>query len=130
MAPAFHLSLSVADLDRTEAFYTGALGARVGRRTRAWIDVWLFGAQVTVYARPGGVLPLPQRDTLHFGATLAWDDWEVLAGRLNAAEAMFRLSPTVDDARGQAKMMLVDPDGYLIEIKAYRDPEAALNRPL
>ena len=25
--------------------------------------------------------------------------------------------------------MLADPDGYLIEVKAYRDPDTALQRP-
>ena len=53
---------------------------------------------------------------------LVWDDWRTLAARLQAQDVAFRLAPTVDEALGVAKMMLVDPDGYLVEIKAYRDP--------
>lgn len=122
MRPIFHLSLSVGDLAKTEAFYISALDARVGRRTDHWIDLWVFGAQLTAYARPKAVIPQPWRDTQHFGATLAWDDWRALAARLQAQDVAFRLAPTVDEALGVAKMMLVDPDGYLVEIKAYRDP--------
>jgi len=41
--PVFHLSLSVTDLDRSAAFYQRLLGAELGRRTSAFVDVWLFG---------------------------------------------------------------------------------------
>ena len=98
------------------------LGARAGRVTGHWIDLWLFGAQVTAYQRPAGVVPSPFREAQHFGATLEWGDWRRLADRLVAADCEFRLEPTVDEAGGRAKMMLADPDGYLVEIKAYADP--------
>jgi len=104
------------------------LGARGGRATDHWIDLWLFGAQVTAYRRPSGVVPSPYREAQHFGATLEWDAWKQLADRLVAADCAFRLEPTVDEAGGQAKMMLADPDGYLVEIKAYADP-SLLQRP-
>ena len=128
MQPVFHLSLSVADLARTEAFYTSLLGASIGRRNDSWIDIWLFGAQLTAYARPKAVIPQPYRDAQHFGATLDWADWVAMSERLQAHETGFRLTPTIDEARGVAKMMLADPDGYLIEIKAYRDA-VILRRP-
>lgn len=128
MAPAFHLSLSVSDLERTRRFYETVLGARVGRATEHWIDLWLFDAQVTAYHRPAAVIPSPFREAQHFGATLDWSLWEALAARLSETSVEFRLPPTVDDVRGVAKMMLADPDGYLIEVKAYADP-SALERP-
>lgn len=127
MEPTFHLSLSVTDLERTWRFYE-TLGARVGRRTEHWWDIWLFGAQVTAYARPAAVVPSPYREAQHFGATLDWGDWRRLADRLTEAEAPFRMAPTINEACGQAKMMLMDPDGYLVEIKAYLDP-SLLARP-
>lgn len=122
MQPVFHLSLSVTDLDRMRRFYEDVLGARTGRATDRWIDLWLFGAQMTAYQRPAGVVPSPFREAQHFGATLAWDDWLGLSERLEQADAPFRLKPTVDETGERAKMMLTDPDGYLVEIKAYRDP--------
>ena len=120
---AFHLSLSVADPDRTERFYVDVLGARVGRQTDRWTDLWLFGTQLTVHHRPEAVLPAPQREAMHFGATLGWDEWRDLAARLADNGAPFRSEPRLDEAKGQARLTLVDPDGHLVEIKAYRDPE-------
>lgn len=112
----------MSDLARTRRFYEGVLGAEVGRVTGHWIDLWLFGAQVTAYQRPAAVVPSPFRDAQHFGATLDWADWTQLADRLVAAGVAFRLRPTVDEAGAQAKMMIADPDGYLVELKAYADP--------
>lgn len=126
LLPAFHLSLSVGDLERTERFYVSVLGASVGRRAEGWIDIWLYGAQVTAYRRPAAVVPMPQRDAMHFGATLEWSQWHAFAERLAATDVPFRLPATVDEEKGQAKLMLADPDGYLIEIKAYRLPETSL----
>lgn len=128
MGPVFHLSLSVADLARTREFYEGELGAKVGRVSGQWVDLWLFGAQITAYERPAGVVPSPFREAQHFGATLEWGEWARLADRLTAAACEFRLGPAVDEAAGKARMMLGDPDGYLIEIKAYADP-SVLQRP-
>lgn len=104
------------------------LGARAGRVTDHWADLWLFGAQVTVYQRPAAVVPSPFREAQHFGATLDWDVWAELAARLVSTGCELRLRPTVDEAKGQAKMILADPDGYLVEIKAYADP-SLLQRP-
>lgn len=128
MEPVFHLSLSVSDLARTRRFYEEVVGARAGRVTDHWVDLWLFGAQVTAYQRPAGVVPSPFREAQHFGATLDWSAWKDLADRLVSVGCEFRLQPTVDEAKGQAKMMLADPDGYLVEIKAYAD-RSLLKRP-
>lgn len=128
MSPAFHLSLSVADLRRTERFYVDVLGAQVGRRTEGWMDLWLLGAQVTAYERPGAVVPLPARNAMHFGATLEWAAWTTLADRLQAIDAPLRAAPFVDDVKGSAKLLVEDPDGYLVELKAYREA-ATLGRP-
>ena len=112
----------MSDLARTRRFYEDVLGAEAGRVTRHWIDLWLFGAQVTAYQRPAAVVPSPFREAQHFGATLDWADWTRLADRLVAAGVEFRLRPTVDEAGARAKMMIADPDGYLVELKAYADP--------
>ena len=126
MAPIFHLSISVSDLDRTRAFYEQALGARVGRATDHWIDLWLFGAQLTAYLRPAAVTPSPFREAQHFGATVAWQDWPALVERAGAVAGGFASEPVRDDST--AKAMIADPDGYLIEVKAYVDP-AVLAQP-
>ena len=120
----FHLSFPVADLDEALAFYESALGGIRGRRELEWADVALFGAQLTLQHRPGEVtVPMPR--SRHFGATLPWDDWETLTARLDE----FVERPRVDwegTEREQAKAMIQDPSGNLIELKAYRNPRAVL----
>ena len=90
----------------------------------AWADIALFGAQLTLQHVPGDVLdPMPR--SRHFGATLGWSEWETLVGTLSD----FVEPPRVDHQgteHEQAKAMVRDPSGNLIELKAYRQPEAVL----
>ena len=122
-APIFHLSFPVEDLDEAIAFYVD-LGGVPGRREASWADVALFGAQLTLQQVPGDVLrPMPR--SRHFGATLPWQQWERLVGSLDG----FVEEPHVDHPGTdfeQAKAMVADPSGNLIELKAYRQPAAVL----
>jgi len=123
LRPIFHLSFPVHDLDEAVAFYS-VLGGVVGRREPGWVDVALFGAQLTLQHVPEDVLePMPR--SRHFGATLAWMEWE----RLVAGLGGFVEGPRIDHEgteREQAKAMIADPSGNLIELKAYRRPQAVL----
>jgi len=122
--PIFHLSFPVRDLDESIAFYTAVLGGAEGRRERTWADVALFGAQLTLQHVPSDVLtPMPR--SRHFGATLGWEDWH----RLTAGLHDFVEPPRIDHGgteREQAKAMIADPSGNLVELKAYRQPRAVL----
>ncbi|WEK47563.1 MAG: VOC family protein [Candidatus Andeanibacterium colombiense] len=122
--PIFHLSFPVSDLDEAIRFYTGVLHGTIGRHEADWADIALFGAQLTLQHQPGDV-PVPMPRSRHFGATLAWEEWEQLVGKLgDFAEAPRR--DYVGTEREQAKAMVRDPSGNLIEIKAYRQPQAVL----
>ena len=126
MRPVFHLSFPVSDLDAALAFYVDRLGAEVGRRHPQAVDIRLFGAQVTLQHAPGDVLS-PHPRTRHFGATISWSEWEAAAARLDT----FIEPPTISFAgerSEQGKLMIADPSGSLIEIKAYRDPAYVLGR--
>lgn len=122
--PIFHMSFPVLDLDESLSFYTSVLGGIAGRRERTWADVALFGAQLTLQHVPDDVLdPMPR--SRHFGATLDWLAWEELVGRLeNFVEAPHIAHEGT--AKEQAKAMVRDPSGNLIELKAYRQPNAML----
>ena len=120
----FHLSFPVRDLDEAVRFYTDTLGGVRGRREDGWADIALFGAQLTLQHVPDEV-PEPMPRSRHFGATLDWAAWERLTATLNE----FVEPPRIDHAgtdREQAKAMIRDPSGNLIEIKAYRQPGSVL----
>lgn len=123
----FHLSLPVDSLDQARVFYCDLLGAPLGRQTDTWIDVLLFGHQLTLHERPEQVLPAHAQGVRHFGATLSWPRWQALATHLAASGCAFVAAPSVTHAgtpSEQAKMLLRDPSGHLLELKAYRDPSA------
>jgi extradiol dioxygenase family protein len=125
--PIFHLSFPVRDLAEAVAFYRDELGAEIGRQEPSFADALLFGAQVTLQNDPENVLTLRPR-TWHFGATVGWPEWEALAARVGNAAHLVE-APRISYAGQpieQAKLMLQDPSGNLIEVKAYRHPEKVL----
>lgn len=127
----FHLSFPVRDLERSRSFYVEVLGGRVGRVTQEWLDVIVWGHQLTLQHRPDEVLPADAQGSRHFGVTLEWEMWEQEAARLKAANATLLAAPSISKVgtpHEQAKLYLADPDGYVIEIKAYRDADAVFGR--
>ncbi len=129
MRPIFHLSFPVRDLAEAVSFYRDELGAEIGRHEPDFADALLFGAQVTLQNDPANVLrPMPR--TRHFGVTIPWADWETMAHRFGGAENLVE-GPRVSYEglpTEQGKLMLSDPSGNLIEIKAYRRPEVVLGQ--
>jgi len=69
--------------------------------------------------------PMPR--SRHFGATLPWQEWESLVARLGGFVEGPRVEYQGTDHE-QAKAMIADPSGNLIELKAYRRPTAVLGR--
>ena len=125
--PIFHLSVPVRDLDEAVSFYRVEFGAQIGRQTTDFADALVFGAQVTLQNDPGSVSdPMPR--TRHFGATLPWAEWETVTARLGRSAMVVeaRKISYAGEPIEQGKMMLKDPSGNLIEIKAYRHPEEVL----
>lgn len=114
----FHLSIPVADLAAARAFYTDVLRAEIGRETSKWIDVLLWGHQITLQLAPDAVSESMQAGR-HFGVVLPWDEWAREAARLRHSGALE--SEPVEKGDEQAKLYLVDPSGNRIEVKAYRD---------
>jgi uncharacterized protein len=127
MRPIIHISFPVSDMPEAIAFYRQVLGAEIGRHTETFADAFVFGAQVTLQNDPLNVTaPMPR--SRHFGATVSWENWEEMASRLRSGDFIVE-RPIVSHAghpTEQAKMMLMDPSGNLIEIKAYRQPDKVL----
>ena len=127
MRPIFHLSFPVANLQEAIDFYTKELGAAIGRQRSAVADVLIFGAQVTLHNDPS-IAGQPVVRSRHFGATLDWNEWEAIVARFSGAPHVVE-PPTISyegEPTEQGKMMISDPSGNLVELKAYRHPEMVL----
>jgi extradiol dioxygenase family protein len=121
------ISQSLFDLDEAVDFYGSQLGAEIGRRTDQFADALVFGAQVTLQNDPSSVTS-PKPRTRHFGATIQWEEWESIATRFVGGLPVVE-SPTISyegEPIEQGKLMIVDPSGNLIEIKATRHPDRVL----
>lgn len=130
--PRFHLAFPVDDLEAARGFYADLLGAAVGREAPGdWIDFDLFGHQLSAHLAPdalgeagAGSVDGEAVPVRHFGAILAWEDWEALAARLEAAGADFIIAPHVrfkGRAGEQGTFFVRDPSGNALEFKTFRD---------
>lgn len=125
----FHLSIPVAELDPAKRFYVEVLGATSGRVSTEWLDVLLWGHQITLQHQPAQTLPLDQQGKRHFGVVLPWTEWELEVKRLKALDISFLREPIVlleGTAQEQAKFYLNDPSYNVIEVKAYRNCASTL----
>ncbi len=125
----FHLSIPVAELGPARRFYIEVLGATAGRVGPEWLDVILWGHQLTLQHRPAETRPLDQQGKRHFGVVLPWHEWEEEVLRLRNLGVKFLEEPTVmleGTAEEQAKFHLSDPSNNVIEVKTYRSPEHTL----
>ena len=125
----FHLSIPVADLEAAKRFYTDVLGARVGRTTDDWLDVLLWGHQITLQRRPDDVLPPAAQGKRPFGVILPWAEGAALGARLAARGTALLAAPAIANPgtpQEQGKIYLADPSHNVIEIKTYRDLAATI----
>jgi len=88
----FHVSIPVSELAPAKRFYVEVLGARTGRENDEWLDVLLWGHQITLQRRPEEVLPLEREGKRHFGVILPWAEWEHEAARIRPWGFHFYLS--------------------------------------
>lgn len=125
----FHLSIPVLELIASKKFYVEVLGATVGRENEDWLDVLLWGHQITLQRRPEEVLPAGKQGKRHFGVVLPWSEWQREMTRMEEARVTFLDRPAIQMAGTEnehAKAYLSDPSGNVIEMKAYRNTQQTL----
>ena len=110
-----HVAVAVRDLDRTQAFYSGILGAQVVYRDEGLLqmqtpgsrDVLVFEKNVRQAGQAGGVL--------HFGFRLIKEK-DIDAAREAVTSAGGTITDTGEFIPGEPYLFATDPDGYTIEI--------------
>lgn len=128
----FHLSLPCLSISKTEDFYVDVIGARLGRHSSRWLDIDLFGNQITftkagnfnfsfkTYKFEDTVLP-----AFHFGIIVDKDTWDQLYAKLVLSE--YELTTEVvflKDRTGEHHSFFIqDPNGHMVEFKSFRKQE-------
>ena len=136
-AAAFHLSLPCISVTATKAFYSDVLGATLGRQSTQWVDVDLFGNQITFiksgefsfqyksYKFEEAVLP-----AFHFGILVGGEQWERLLDRLQGLSLELPVNSLF--LQGQAgahrSFFVEDPNGYMVEFKHFLNPSDVFRR--
>jgi len=130
--PLFHLAFPVHDLAAARRFYGELLGCAEGRSADTWVDFDFYGHQVVAHLAPeeaghqhtsavdGDAVPVR-----HFGVILGVEEWQALAGKLQAAGTRFIVEPHVrfrGEVGEQSTMFFLDPSGNALEFKAFADP--------
>jgi len=120
---AFHISLPVREYASTRTFYCDVLGAQFDREEEDdGFTVDLHGHQITFKNRPDKV---PDTDAFHWGLNVRWSFFHSLFEKLKAQRVRFEWLPeyvNVGQPDERVKMIFRDPNGYLLEFKAYRNP--------
>lgn len=130
MGSNFHLSLPCRDIEKTKAFYSEILDSNIGRNTNTWIDVDLFGNQITFtqsgdfnfdfknYRLGDQILP-----SFHFGIIINIDDFGQLYSRLLQLDIGVTLQTTYMKAHvgEHLSFFLKDPNDYMIEFKCFKN---------
>ena len=128
MTSTFHLSLPCLEIQKTKVFYLNILGATSGRERDNWIDINLFGNQLTFvksgnsdftyknYMFEGRILP-----SFHFGIILFKSDWEILYHKIKRLTKFYLdKNKFLLNKNGQHSSFFVkDPNGYVIEFKSF-----------
>ena len=128
MAALFHLSLPCSSIKATKEFYVNLLGASMGRHAQNWVDINLFGNQITFtkagkfdfiypsYTFEGTILP-----AFHFGVIMEKETWQTVLDRLKSKQAsLLAESVFLKEKTGEHHSFFIkDPNGYTVEFKCF-----------
>lgn len=131
MDTSFHMSLPCLSIKDTKNFYVNTIGATLGRHTQNWMDVNLFGHQLTFiksgkfdfnspnYVFEGRILP-----SFHFGVIVDSIVGKQIYNRLKDAGLEVVTKATfLEGKMGQhSSFFIKDPNDYMLEFKSFKKP--------
>jgi extradiol dioxygenase family protein len=130
---AFHLALPCKNIAKTKDFYLNILGAKAGREATKWIDINLFGNQITFtqagdfnfdfknYRLGEHVLP-----SFHFGVIVDLESWGKIYTKLlkSSQEVTSQVTFFEEKSGKHLSFFVKDPNGYMVEFKSFNDPDS------
>ena len=131
MDTKFHLALPCKNIEETKTFYVDIIGAEIGRSTENWLDINLFGNQLTFtqtgdfsfdfknYKLDDYVLP-----SFHFGVIVSVNIWGKLYSRLFQMDLEVTTEATfMQEKKGEhLSFFVLDPNGFMVEFKSFKNP--------
>ncbi len=137
MKTVFHLSLPCYNVLETKNFYTDILGAQSGRESENWVDINLYGHQMTFaqvgnfsFHNPNYVFEKKILPSFHFGIILDFNDWESLYIKMNRENLDIVAGTTfLKNKPGEHISFFVkDPNGFMIEFKSFRESDSIFTK--
>ncbi|TYA53100.1 VOC family protein [Formosa maritima] len=130
MNTSFHMSIPCLSVKETKNFYTNSIGATSGRHAQNWVDINLFGHQLTFikaekfnfnspnYVFEGKILP-----SFHFGIIVDEKTWQDIYSKLNKQnlEIVEKTTFLSNKAGEHASFFIKDPNDYMLEFKCFKD---------
>ena len=137
MDTSFHISLPCNDVKATKNFYKNVIGATLGRFNDNWVDINLFGHQLTFtnagkfnfnnpnYVFEGKILP-----SFHFGVIMDEATWKKVYEKLEAQKLELVTQATFLKGKSgeHSSFFVKDPNNYMIEFKSFINPKDVFNR--
>jgi uncharacterized protein len=114
MSIAFHLSIPISNKKKTIHFYESILGAKREEKADNYFNMYLYGAQLTFHLLPDYIL---RTEHFHYGFNMNLDEYQRLYDVLVNEKVEFILKPDSIEKGKRSKMIIKDPDGYMIEFK-------------
>ena len=128
MDTLFHISLPCNDVKATKSFYKNNIGATIGRYNNNWVDINLYGHQITFtnagkfnfnnpnYVFEGKILP-----SFHFGVILEEKIWEIILNKLKSQKLNLVTQTTFLKGKPgeHTSFFIKDPNDYMIEFKCF-----------
>jgi len=130
MNTAFHISLPCLDIESTKDFYLNKIGVTTGRQSENWVDINLFGHQMTFnkagkfdfnnpnYVFEGKILP-----SFHIGLIVDLKTWEKMYTRLTSLKLELVTRTTfLKGKKGEhTSFFIKDPNDYMLEFKTFKE---------
>lgn len=134
MDTSFHMSLPCLSIKETKNFYVNSIGATLGRHTQNWIDINLFGHQITFiksgkfnfnnpnYVFEGRILP-----SFHFGVIVDKTTWKDVYKKLKDTDLELVTKTTFLEGKfgEHTSFFIKDPNDYMLEFKCFNKAEEA-----
>ncbi|WP_111309348.1 VOC family protein [Confluentibacter sediminis] len=129
MDTSFHMSLPCLSVRDTKKFYT-SIGASIGRSTQSWVDINLFGHQITFiktgkfnfnspnYVFEGKILP-----SFHFGVIVDLETWNNVYSKLKDEdfELVDKTTFLKNNLGEHTSFFVNDPNDYMLEFKSFKN---------